>query len=206
MKSRKIIDEDHINRNIIEEYAITTRFILTCNYIERLTEPLTSRCEIHILKPPSKGDVARHICTNILDVEGVTYSMQDVASIINQYYPDIRSIIKNLQAGTKDNKLVYIPLNTDWLGKVVTELASKNKKAWYTIRQVVADAQVNDFQVAYRFLFDNLDKFSNGHDAEIIILLDEYSYRANMCPDKELNFAALINSLLNTITKNIIKG
>jgi len=183
-------------RNIIEEYVLNTRFILTCNYIERLVEPLTSRCEIHLLVPPSKSDVARHICTNILDVEGVEYDIKEVAQIINQFYPDIRSIIKNLQAGVKDSKLIYVPLNTDWLSKVVIELASSNKKAWYVIRQTVADAQVRDFQVAYRFLFDNLSKFSNGHDAELSVVLDEHIWRAGSVPDKEINFAACIAKIL----------
>ena len=83
-------------RNIIEEHSINTRFILTCNYIERLIEPLTSRCEIHILTPPSKGEVAKHVCTKILDVEKVKYDINDVVTIIKQLYPDIRSIIKVL--------------------------------------------------------------------------------------------------------------
>ena len=97
-------------RNIIEEYSINTRFILTCNYIERLIEPLTSRCEIHLLKPPSMPDVARHICTNILDVEGVSYDIKNVAMLIKEYYPDIRSVIKYLQAGVKDGKYEWIAL------------------------------------------------------------------------------------------------
>jgi replication factor C small subunit len=191
-------------RNIIEEYSINTRFILTCNYIERLIEPLTSRCEINILKPPSMSDVARHICTNILDVEGITYNIKEVAMIVKEYYPDIRSIIKYLQAGSKDNKFTHIISNTDWLSKVIETLKARDKKAWYIIRQIVADAQVDDFQVAYRYMFDNLDKYSHGHDAEIIILLDEYSYRANMCPDKELNFAAFIAKILETNKKQIL--
>ena len=102
-------------RNIIEEYSINTRFILTCNYIERLIEPITSRCEIHILKPPSMPDVARHICTNILDVEGVEYELKQVAALVKEHYPDIRSIIKNLQAGVKDNKYNYTVTSTDCL-------------------------------------------------------------------------------------------
>ncbi len=100
-------------RNLIEEYSITTRFILTCNYIERLIEPLQSRCEIHLLKPPSKGDVARHVCTNILDVEGIVYDLQNVALLVKEFYPDVRSIIKNLQAGVKDGKYEWVALNVD---------------------------------------------------------------------------------------------
>jgi len=191
-------------RNIIEEYSVNTRFILTCNYIERLIEPLTSRCEIHILKPPSMPDVARHICTNILDVEGVKYDLKNVALLVKEYYPDIRSIIKNLQAGVKDNKYEWIALNTDWLTRVMEVLKSRDKKAWYTIRQIVADAQVDDFQVAYRFLFDNLDKYSYGHDAEISVVLDDHIWRAGVVPDKEINFAAAIAKILDLNKKQVL--
>ena len=183
-------------RNIIEEYSTNTRFVLTCNYIERLIEPLQSRCEIHILKPPSKGEVAKHVCTNILDVEGVEYNIQDVALLIKEHYPDVRSIIKNLQAGVSNSKFVWIALNTDWLSKLVDILGSKDKKAWYNIRQLVADSQVDDFQVAYRYMFDNLAKFSNGHDAEISIILDDFIWRGGVVPDKEINFAACIAKIL----------
>jgi len=191
-------------RNIIEEYSINTRFILTCNYIERLIEPLTSRCEIHILKPPSMPDVARHICTNILDVEGVEYDLKNVAMLVKEYYPDIRSVIKNLQAGVKDNKYQWIALSTDWLSTVVEVLKSRDKKAWYTIRQIVADAQIDDFQIAYRYMFDNLEKYSHGHDAEISVVLDDHIWRAGVVPDKEINFAAAIAKILETTKKQVI--
>jgi len=191
-------------RNLIEEYSITTRFILTCNYIERLIEPIQSRCEIHLLKPPSKADVARHVCTNILDVENIEYNIKDVALLINEYYPDVRSIIKYLQAGVKDNKYEWISLNTDWLANVVTVLKSRDAKAWYTIRQIVANAQVDDFQVAYRYMFDNLSEFSYGHDAELSVILDDFIWRSGVVPDKEINFAAAISKILDTIKKQII--
>jgi replication factor C small subunit len=191
-------------RNIIEEYSINTRFVLTCNYIERLIEPLTSRCEIHILKPPSMSDVARHVCKNILDVEEVKYDIKNVAMLIKEHYPDIRSVIKCLQAGVKDGEFQWIELNTDWLARVVKVLESRDKKAWYTIRQIVADAQVDDFQVAYRYMFDNLDKFSYGHDAEISVILDDHIWRAGVVPDKEINYAACIAKILETTKKQVL--
>lgn len=191
-------------RNIIEEYSLTTRFILTCNYIERLIEPITSRCEIHILKPPSMPEVARHLCINILDIEGITYNMGDVANLIKEHYPDIRSIIKNLQAGIKNNVYEWKVSNTDWLSKVVDVLKSRDKKAWYVIRQIVADAQIDDFQVAYRYMFDNLNKFSYGHDAEISVVLDDFIWRAGVVPDKEINFAAAISKILEINKKQIL--
>ena len=191
-------------RNIIEEYSINTRFVLTCNYIERLIEPLTSRCEIHILKPPSMPDVARHVCKNILDVEEVKYDIKNVAMLIKEHYPDIRSIIKCLQAGIKDNEFQWIELNTDWLTRVVKVLGDRKKDAWYVIRQIVADAQVDDFQVAYKYMFDNLDKFSYGHDAEISVILDDHIWRAGVVPDKEINYAACIAKILETTKKQVL--
>jgi replication factor C small subunit len=191
-------------RNLIEEYSITTRFVLTCNYIERLIEPLQSRCEVHILKPPSKGDVARHICTNILDVEGVAYEMSDVAILIKEYYPDVRSIIKYLQAGIKDNKYQWIALNTNWTKQLIQILKKRDKDAWYQVRQLVADAQVDDFQVAYRYMFEQLPEFSYGHDAELSVILDDFIWRSGVVPDKEINFSAAIAKILETTKKQVI--
>lgn len=191
-------------RNIIEEYSVSTRFVLTCNYIERLIEPLQSRCEIHMLKPPSMGDVARHIVTNILDTEKVTYDIKEVAALIKECYPDIRSVIKNLQSCVKDGKFTYVVPDSDWLNKLIVILASRDKKAWYTIRQLVADTQVDDFQTAYRFMFDNLEQYSFGHDAEISVVLDDFIWRAGVVPDKEINFAACIAKILELNKKQVL--
>ena len=191
-------------RNLIEEYSITTRFVLTCNYIERLIEPLQSRCEIHILKPPSKGDVARHVCTNILDVEGIVYDLQNVALLVKEFYPDVRSIIKNLQAGVKDGKYEWVALNVDWTKQLIQILKKRDKDAWYQARQLVADAQVDDFQVAYRYMFEQLSEFSYGHDAELSIILDDHIWRAGVVPDKEINFAAAIAKILEITKKQVI--
>jgi replication factor C small subunit len=191
-------------RNLIEEYSITTRFILTCNYVERLIEPLQSRCELHMLKPPSKGDVARHICTNILDVEGITYEMKDVAKVINELYPDVRSIIKVLQSNIKGSNLVITVLDDNWCKPLVEILKKRDKNAWYQVRQLVADSQVDDFQTAYRYMFDNLSEFSYGHDAELSVILDDFIWRAGVVPDKEINFAACIAKILDTNKKQIL--
>ena len=191
-------------RNLIEEYSITTRFVLTCNYIERLIEPLQSRCEIHILKPPTKGAVAKHICTNILDVEGVTYDMKDIAQIVNTFYPDVRSIIKTLQQNIKDSKLIITTIDDNWCKQLIQILNKRDKNAWYQVRQLVADSQVDDFQIAFRHMFDHLSEFSYGHDAELSVILDDFIWRAGVVPDKEINFAACIAKILETNKKQVI--
>ena len=191
-------------RNLIEEYSITTRFVLTCNYIERLIEPLQSRCEIHILKPPTKGAVAKHICTNILDVEGITYDMKDIAQIVNTFYPDVRSIIKTLQQNIKDSKLIITTIDDNWCKQLIQILNKRDKNAWYQVRQLVADSQVDDFQIAFRHMFDHLSEFSYGHDAELSVILDDFIWRAGVVPDKEINFAACIAKILETNKKQVI--
>ena len=191
-------------RNLIEEYSITTRFVLTCNYIERLIEPLQSRCETHLLTPPSKGNVAKHVCTNILDVEGIQYEMVDVATIIKEYYPDVRSIIKVLQQNVKDSKLSIAALDINWTKQLIQILNKRDKNAWYQVRQLVADAQVDDFQTAYRYMFEQLPEFSYGHDAELSVILDDFIWRSGVVPDKEINFAAAIAKILETTKKQVI--
>jgi len=197
-------------RNIIEEYSINTRFILTCNYIERLIEPLQSRCEINILKPPTKGGVAKHICTNVLDVEKITYEMKDIAQVVNTFYPDIRSIIKVLQQNTildhlsGENILVIDKIDDNWCKQLVQILNKRDKDAWFQIRQLVADSQVDDFQIAYRYMFEHMPEFSYGNDANLSVILDDFIWRSSVVPDKEINFAAAIAKILETTKKQIL--
>lgn len=191
-------------RNIIEEYSAYTRFILTCNYVERLIEPLQSRCELHMLKPPTKGAVAKHLCLNVLDIENITYDIKDVAQIINIFYPDVRSILKTLQQCSKDNKLVVDKIDDDWTKQLVQILSKREKNAWYQIRQLVADAQVDDFQTAYRYMFEHLTEFSYGNDAQLSVILDDFIWRAGVVPDKEINFAACIAKVLETNQKQVL--
>ena len=191
-------------RNLIEEYSAYTRFILTCNYVERLIEPLQSRCELHMLKPPTKGAVAKHICTNILDVESVTYDVQDVVKVINEFYPDIRSVIKVLQSNVRDSKLTVTTLDDNWTKQLIQILIKREKNAWYQVRQLVADAQVDDFQTAYRYMFDHMTEFSYGNDAQLSVILDDFIWRSSVVPDKEINFAAAIAKVLDTNKKQVI--
>ena len=191
-------------RNLIEEYSAYTRFILTCNYVERLIEPLQSRCELHVLKPPTKGAVAKHICTNILDVEGVTYDVQDVVKVINEFYPDIRSVIKVLQSNVRDSKLTITTLDDNWTKQLIQILIKRDKNAWYQVRQLVADAQVDDFQTAFRYMFEHLSEFSYGHDAELSIILDDFIWRAGVVPDKEINAMACIAKILEATKKQVL--
>ena len=92
-------------RNIIETFSRTTRFILTCNYIERVIDPLQSRCQTIKVVPPTKKEVAVHIAS-ICDSESISYEPNAIGKIVNKFYPDLRKMLNTIQASNIKNKLV----------------------------------------------------------------------------------------------------
>ena len=83
-------------RNVIETYSRTTRFIMTCNFVERIIDPLQSRCQVLKIIPPSKAEVAAHIA-GIMETEGISFQRDDLKTIVNQYYPDLRKCLNTIQ-------------------------------------------------------------------------------------------------------------
>ena len=113
----------------------------------------------------------------------------------------------NIDAKTKicdACKVNEVKKNINWCGELVKQLKSRDNKAWYNIRQIIADEQVTDFQTAYRYMFDNLSEFSYGNDAELSIILDDFIWRASVVPDKEINFSACIARILDTNKKKVL--
>ena len=122
--------------NMMETYSLTTRFILTGNYPERLIEPLRSRCQEFDLSPPTKKVVAQHIST-ILDKEEIEYEIPDLVTIVNKFYPDFRKIINNCQKYTVDGALKLGKLsNTDdnYKESILEELKKPSNKSFNNIR------------------------------------------------------------------------
>ena len=187
--------------NMMETYSLTTRFILTGNYPERLIEPLRSRCQEFDLSPPSKKVVAEHIDT-ILTTEGIEHSVEDVVTIIKKFYPDFRKIINNCQKYTVDNVLTLdksIDSTDDYKEKIVAELKTPSSKSFNNIRQIVANTDLDDFGDLYRFLYDQLGEYAKGSEGLVIIILEEYLYHSTFRLDKEINLMACISKILETI-------
>jgi len=187
--------------NMMETYSLTTRFILTGNYPERLIEPLRSRLQEFDLQPPSKKIVAQHVST-ILDKEGIEYDIQDLATIINKFYPDFRKIINNCQKYTSDNKLVIDKLSNiddNYKELVLGELKKSSSKSLNSIRQIIATSDIDNFDDLYKFLYDRLDEYAKGNEGLIIINIEESMYHANFVLDKEINFISCIAKILETI-------
>ena len=185
-------------RNIIETFSRTTRFILTCNYVERIIDPLQSRCQTLKVIPPSKKEVALHLA-NVMAIEGTIYDLEDIKIIVNQYYPDLRKCLNTIQLSTQDQKLIIdksVLVSSNYMRKVLKEL-SDDKPRFNTIRQIIADANVQDFEELYRYLYDHAHIFASGKEGMVAYYINEYSYQSNFRIDKEINCMALINQLIN---------
>ena len=194
-------------RNIIETFARTTRFILTCNYIERIIDPLQSRCQVLKIVPPSKQEVAYHIM-NVLKQEEVDCSADDLKLVINQFYPDIRKMLNTLQMSVVGDEISIdksVLVSSNYKTKVLTELMKPSSKSFNTIRQIIADSGVSDYEDLFRYLYDSVEKYAPMDMGSIIIYIEEYQYHANFRIDKEINIMALISRILSLIsTKKVI--
>jgi replication factor C small subunit len=180
-------------RNIIETFSAKTRFILTCNYVERIIEPLQSRCQAFKIETLSKPDIARHL-VYILSEEGVTFNLTDIPTIVNIHHPDIRKIINVTQQHTVDNKLILTKIDTKFdISDVVKLIQSKD--AFRLVRQYLVDNNISDFEPMYRALYDELGK-DNGL---ITMTLADYQFKHATVVDKEINFMACIASIINII-------
>jgi DNA polymerase III delta prime subunit len=185
-------------RNIIETYSLNTRFVFTCNYIERIIDPIQSRTVVFELTPPSMQDVAFK-CVEILDLEEITYTRADIVRIVKQTYPDIRKTLNLLQSSLKNGELIESRTITNFKqtsDQVIELLKTKNVKNFTTIRQLVMDSNIRDYNELYRVLFERADEFTDSAIATLIIA--DYQYKSIMAPDKEITFCACISKLLTT--------
>ena len=200
-------------RNVIETYSRFTRFILTCNYIERIIDPLQSRCQVLKITPPSKPSVAKHIA-NILDKENITYELADLGLIVNKYYPDVRKILNTCQINVVDGGQNDFYLKIDesiltsgnYKNLILKELKSSSKSSFTKIRQILADSNLDDFDEIYRFLYDSLDEYSNNDVTKslIVIEIENYMYHANFRIDKEIVVCTMIAKILQILNQKTV--
>ena len=182
-------------RNVMESFSASCRFILTCNYLDRIISPLQSRCMAFGITPPSKKEVGQHIL-QICESEGINYTKEDLGQVIITHYPDIRKILNTLQGSLKDNQLVLDTKslkNTDFENKVVNGL--KNKTPLKDIRQIIADSGATQFESLFRCLYDNVEEYTTNI-GDAIIIIAQYQYEYGFVVDKEICVAAMLNKLL----------
>ena len=189
-------------RNAMETYALNTRFILTCNFPERILDAIQSRCQMFEVYPPSKKEVAIH-SSGILVKENIKHTAEDIAMIVNSKYPDIRGTINALQKQSINGQLRLDRrsiVENDYKLKIVDILKNQDKKNAFTnVRQLGANNSIRDFAEVYAMLYSEIDSYAKGHIAQTILILAEGMKYDNMVPDKEINFMAMMIRLLDEI-------
>jgi len=186
----------------METFSKHCRFILTCNYVERIIDPIQSRCQSFQIIPPSKKEVAIHL-SGILDNENVLYEVSDIGLLVNGGYPDIRRVINSAQRNVIRGKLILDKgsvIQNDYKLKLLEILKTQDKKsAFKNIRQLVADSQITDFADLFKLLYDEVDSYGKGHVAECILVIAKYELSDSQVVDKEINAMAMLIELLGVV-------
>ena len=189
-------------RNLMETFSKNCRFILTCNYVERIIDPIQSRCQSFQIIPPDRKEVAVHLNT-ILTKEGVKSDIEDIVTIVNGGFPDLRRVINAAQRQVVDGKLVIdegMSIQNDYKNQVLEILKTQDKKNCFkNIRQLLADSKVTDFSDLFRLLFDTVDDWGRGHVAECILVLAQYQQSDAVVVDKEINIMAMFIEIIGKV-------
>ena len=147
-------------RNLMETFSKSTRFILTCNYVEKVIDPIQSRCQTFAITPPSKKDVAKRL-HHILTEENVNFKNEDLAILVNSGYPDIRRVLNAAQRQVVKGDLKIDTASTvqaNYADNVIKVLQKGGdvKQQFIEIRQIITDSKLRDFTPLYRSLYDGV--------------------------------------------------
>ena len=192
-----------ILRNLMETFSRHCRFILTCNYVEKVISPIRSRTQEFQIVPPTKKDVAIQI-SQILSKESVVFQPKDLVPIIDSSYPDIRKIINTCQLNSSKGQLkldTTSVIDSDLKSKVVEILKGNDSKPnkWKNIRQSVADSRIQDFTELYTFLYEKVDEYGGSNTSNIILILSESQHKDALVVDKEITFMSCIIQIVGII-------
>lgn len=182
-------------RNLMETYSEHTRFILTCNYLNKIIDPIRSRCQCIEFNELGRKDI-RKLLQRMLDEEKIEYKIDDLLVLIDACYPDIRSMINNLQLYSKNGKW---KIEGTEKFKNVDKLVDLLKKGdLRSIRELALD-----FVEAMRYLFDRVEELTEDKQkqVDISLLLAERLYKDVFIPDKLINFSACCLEIIEMIKK-----
>lgn len=189
-------------RGVIEEFSGNCSFIFTCNFKNRIIQPLHSRCAVidFKLQNGQKAKMAAAFMRRaefILKNEKVEYDQKAVAELITKYFPDYRRILNELQryssSGIIDGGILSSNSNTR-----VKELANLvGDKNFAEIRKWVSSNSDNDVNMIYREIYDNLYGMLKKESIPVaVVLLAKYQYQAAFCADQEINLLAFLTEMM----------
>jgi DNA polymerase III delta prime subunit len=206
-----ILDEaDYLNpnstqpalRNFMEEFSRNCGFILTCNFKNRIIEPLQSRCSVVEFKikktdvPALAAQMMKRLCY-ILDTESVVYDKAVLVELIKKHYPDWRRVINELQRYSATGKI------DSGLLANITESSYKDlvrflkEKDFTNTRKWVAENIDTDATAIFRTLYDTASQYvSKNSVPNLVLILAKYQYQAAFVSDHEINLTACLTEMM----------
>lgn len=194
------LDAQEALKNPMETYHKNCRFIFTCNHIDKMIEPIISRCMCFHFNTISEKKLISHI-EDILEKEDIKFKIKNVKNIINRDYPDVRTIINNIQLCSISGKLEPKMINKSFDIKLFTNYIQDGKLL--ALRNLWTGS--TDFVWIYKYLFNDFipDKMPSELKQEAAITVAEYLYRDRTVADKEINMAACCIEIMNILDVNI---
>jgi len=172
--------------------------------VEKVIPPIQSRCQTFQIVPPTKKDVAVQVA-RILGLESITYEPQNIVTIVDSAYPDIRKIINTAQMNSSKGTLKLDKTNiidSDIRTKIVEILQSKDDKRnkYMNSRKAIADSRMQDFTELYTYLYEKVDDYADGNTSSVILLLAEGQYKDAMVVDREIVFMATLVNIIGVVS------
>ena len=207
-----ILDEaDYLNpqstqpalRGFIEEFANNCRFLLTCNFKNRIIEPLHSRCGVYEFNTTKKDlqPLAAHMlkrCQSILENEGVSYDQMAIVDLIMKHAPDWRRILNELQRQSMVG--IVASGNADHTSSYDSLFTYLKQKDFKKMRQWVVNNIDTDASAIFRGIYDNMyDKLKPQSIPQIVLILADYQYKNAFVADHELNVVACMTEIMANV-------
>jgi len=207
-----ILDEaDYLNPNstqpalraFIEEFSSNCRFILTCNFKNRIIPPLHSRTAVIEFKLPKadKPKIAAAFfkrVTEIMSIEKIEADGKVIAKVIEKHFPDYRRVLNELQRYSASGKIdegIFVNLGESNMQELVSSLKDGD---WKKMRTWVVNNIDNDPGTIFRKLYDTLtDQVKQV--PQLILLLADYQYKAAFCADQEINLVACLTEIMAAV-------
>ena len=209
-----ILDEaDYLNaqsfqpalRGFIEEFANNCRFILTCNFKNRIIEPLHSRCSVYEFNTDRKtlatlSNQMLFWLKNILDWENIDYEEKSLAEVIMKYGPDWRRVINECQRYAISGKIdagVLVNLSDTSYQNLMSYLKSKDFKK---MRQWVVNNIDTDASAIFRGIYDRMyENIKPQSIPQLVLILADYQYKNAFVADHELNVVACMTEIMANV-------
>jgi len=189
-------------RAFIEQFSNNCRFIFTCNYIDKIIEPLRSRCVIidFKIKKEIKDEISHLFfkrVKEILDIEKIEYEDVVLAKIINKHFPDWRRVLNECQrysmSGKIDSGILATFADVD-IDELIVHLKNKNFKE---VREWANKNWYDDTTSLLRRIYDGLSKEVDGPSiAHVVLIVAKYDYQSAFAADRELNLLAALTEMM----------